>query len=53
LAKKEEVEMPVLRRLDLRGGFTRGDGRFSHCDLGAQSVWATNFTVQWDATGIA
>jgi hypothetical protein len=44
--------MPVLRRLDLRGGFTRGDGRSSHCDLGAHSVRATN-TVQWDATGVA
>jgi hypothetical protein len=44
--------MSVLWRLDLRGGFTRGDGRSSHCDLGAQSVRATN-TVQWDATGVA
>jgi hypothetical protein len=45
--------MPVLRLLDLRGGFTRGDGRSSHRDLGAQSVRSTNFTVQWDATGVA
>jgi hypothetical protein len=53
LTKNEEVEMPVLRRLDLRGGFTRANGRSSRCDLGAQSVRATNFTVQWDATGVA
>jgi hypothetical protein len=44
--------MPFLRRLDLRGGFTRGIGRLS-CDLGAQSVLAANLALQWDATGVA
>jgi hypothetical protein len=49
----EEVEMPVLRRLDLRGGSTRGIGRPPPYDLGAQSVTAANFTVHWDAVGVA
>jgi hypothetical protein len=53
LTTNEEVEMPVLRRLDLRGGFTRGIGRSDHRDLGAQSVTVANFTVHWDATGVA
>jgi hypothetical protein len=44
--------MPFLWRLDLRGGFTRGIGRVS-CDLGAQSVTAANFTVQWGVPGVA
>jgi hypothetical protein len=43
--------MPVLRRLDLRGG-TRGIGRPPYYDVGVQSVTAAN-TVQWDATGVA
>jgi hypothetical protein len=42
--------MPVLRRLDLRGGSTRGIGRPPY-DLGAQSVTAA--TVHWDATAVA
>jgi hypothetical protein len=45
--------MPVLWRLDLRSGSTRGIGRSSYSDLGAQPVTAANFTVQWDATGLA
>jgi hypothetical protein len=45
--------MPVLRRLDLRGGSTRGIGRLPSYDLGAQSVIAANFTVHLDATGVA
>jgi hypothetical protein len=49
----EEVEMPVLRGLDLRGGSTRGIGRPPSYDLGAQSVRAANFTVPRDATGVA
>jgi hypothetical protein len=49
----EEVEMPVLRRLDLRGGSTRGIGRPPYHDLGAESVTAAKSTVQWDATGVA
>jgi hypothetical protein len=49
----EEVEMPVLRRLDLRSGSTRGIGRPPCYDLGAQSVTAATFTVQLDATGVA
>jgi hypothetical protein len=43
--------MPVLRRLDLRGG-TRGIGRPPYYDLGAQSVTAAN-SVQSNATGVA
>jgi hypothetical protein len=38
--------MPVLRRLDLRGGSTRGIGRPPNCDLGAGSVTAAKSTVQ-------
>jgi hypothetical protein len=53
LSTDEEVEMPVLRRLDLRGGSTRGIGRFRYYDFGAQSVMAASFAVQWDATGVA
>jgi hypothetical protein len=53
LTTYEEVEMPVLRQLDLRGGSTRGIGRPPPYDLGAQSVTAANFTVHWDATGVA
>jgi hypothetical protein len=49
----KEVEMPVLRGLDLRGGSTRGIGRPPFYDLGAQSVRAASFTVQLDATGVA
>jgi hypothetical protein len=44
----EEVEMPVLRRLDLRGGSTRGIGRPHYYDLAAQS-----FIFHLDATGVA
>jgi hypothetical protein len=43
--------MPVLRRLDLRGGSTRGVGRRPPYDLGAQSVTAA--AVHWDATAVA
>jgi hypothetical protein len=53
LTTDEEVEMPVLRRLDLRSGSTRGIGRLPSHDLGAQAVIAANFTVHWDATGVA
>jgi hypothetical protein len=49
----EEVEMPVLWRLDLRCGSTRGIGRPPSYDLGVQSVTAENFTVHLDATGAA
>jgi hypothetical protein len=49
----KEVEMPVLRQLDLRGGSTRGIGRPRSYDLGAQSVTAANLTVHRDATGVA
>jgi hypothetical protein len=45
--------MPALRRLDLRGGSTRGIGRHPSCDLGAQPVTAANFTFHWDAIGVA
>jgi hypothetical protein len=48
-----EVEISFLRRLDLRGGFTRGIGRSLYYDLGAQSVTAATFTVQWGAPGVA
>jgi hypothetical protein len=44
--------MPVLRRLDLRGGFTR----VTRCDFGDRgSRWLTaaSITVQLDGTGIA
>lgn len=34
-------------------GATTTDPLVSFFDLGAQSVTAANFTVQWDATGIA
>lgn len=35
------------------GGASTTDPLVSFYDLGAQSVTAANFTVQWDATGIA
>jgi hypothetical protein len=34
-------------------GVSSTDPLVSYYDLGAQSVTAANFTVQWDATGIA
>jgi hypothetical protein len=34
-------------------GVSTTDPLVSYYDLGAQSVTAANFTVQWDATGIA
>jgi hypothetical protein len=45
----EEVEMPLLWRLDLRGGFTRGVGR----SASATSAAGCDVTVKWDATGVA
>jgi hypothetical protein len=45
--------MPTLRRLDLRGGSTRGIGRPYYYDLGVQSVRASTLTDQRDATGVA
>lgn len=45
--------MPLLWRLDLRGGSTRGIGRSHYYVLQAQSVTAATFNVQWDATGVA
>jgi hypothetical protein len=45
--------MPVLRRLDLRGGSSRRIGRPHCCDFGAQSMLAATFTLHWDATGVA
>jgi hypothetical protein len=50
---EEEVEMPVLRRLDLRAAPPEESGDPPYCDLGAQSVTAANFTVKWDAAGVA
>lgn len=35
------------------GGASSADPLVSFYDLGAQSVTAANFTVQWDSTGIA
>jgi hypothetical protein len=49
----EEVEMPVLWRLDLRCGSTRGNRATPSYDLGAQSVTAVNLTVHLDAKGVA
>jgi hypothetical protein len=49
----EEVEMPVLRRLDLRDGATRGIGRRADSDLGAQSMTAATFTLHRDARAVA
>jgi hypothetical protein len=53
LTNDEEVEMPVLRRLDLRAAPPEESGDPPYYDLVAQSVTAANFTVQWDATGVA
>jgi hypothetical protein len=53
LAHDEEVEMPILRQLDLRGGATRGIG----LDLvlatpATQSLTAATVTVQRDASDV-
>jgi hypothetical protein len=44
--------MPFLWRLDLRGGFTRGVGRSASATSAAVGN-GCDFTVQWDATGVA
>jgi hypothetical protein len=48
----EEVEMPLLWRLDLRGGFTRGVGR-SATATSAAVAGGCDVTVKWDASGVA
>jgi hypothetical protein len=44
--------MPFLRRLDLRGGFTRRFGRPATATSAAVGN-GCDLTVQWDATGVA
>jgi len=45
--------MLAVRRLDLRCGATPRNRATPPTRLGAQSVTAVSFTVQWDGTGVA
>jgi hypothetical protein len=45
--------MPVLRRLDLRGGLTRDTRGGCSDDLGSPWLTTTSITVQTDGTGVA
>jgi hypothetical protein len=45
--------MPVLRRLDLRGGFTPNTRGGSHDDLGSEWLIAARDVIQAEGTGVA